>query len=75
MELDASADTRPALAPSAWGAAFPKPMRNPTDLPITMEDEPPFTFDYIATLLRDFLALLGLFAIVGIAAFAWGDWK
>lgn len=41
------------------------------ELPITM-DEPLFTFDHIAELFRDLLALIGFVAMLAIIAFAWG---
>lgn len=46
------------------------PARKP--LPITMEDEPPFGFDWSMRLLRDFCAAAGLIAMVGLIAFFFG---
>lgn len=57
-----------------------KTLRNMTDadfdaaqeLPITMEDEP-FSYDWVMEFLRDLLAIVGAFFIVGMLAFwCWG---
>ena len=37
-----------------------------------MHDEPPFTFDWLARLVRDFFALLGFVMTIGLIAFFFG---
>jgi hypothetical protein len=47
------------------------PARQACELPITMEDNQPLSFDDIATMVRDLFALIGFVLMLAIIAFAW----
>lgn len=48
------------------------PVRQACELPITMEDEPPFSFDWAARLVRNFFAAFGFIAMLVLICFFYG---
>lgn len=48
------------------------PARKSKELPITMEDEPPFSFDWLMRVIWEAMRWVGVVLLIAVIAFVWG---